>query len=375
MGMHLLRAILALHILGTIPAIAAQAKPSWQIEWERVVKAAESEGEINVYVVDYPRFAVSQFQKAFAKIKLNMIDGPSGPALSSRLMAERRAGKFQADLYIAGQGTHVSVLYPAKALAPIAAALLLPEVRDESKWFRGKHRFIDPETRHSFVFQGHRGLYLSYNTSQVKADEIKAWNDLINLKWKGKIIGYDPAIAGVARNVLWYLFKNKLLGPEFMHRLYGDMELTIARDQRQLVDWLATGKAAICVACDDADIGSAKENNLPVERITHTLAEGDYVAAGQGVISMLTPAPHPNAAQVFLNWFLSQEGQTIYQEQSVKAGQRNANSRRMDVPKDVIRAEYRLKEGAEILENGPEVDKETAEATKLLKEILAKRSK
>ncbi len=376
MSIHLFSAILTLQILlGTIPTYAAESKPSWQIDWETIVKAGEAEGEVNVYVVDYPRFAVSQFQRAYPKIKLVSTDGPSGPALSSRLMAERRAGKYQADLYIAGQGTHVSVLYPAKALAPMPPALILPEVKDESKWFKGKHRYIDPEIRHSFVFQGHRGLYVSFNTNQVKFDEIKSWSDLINPKWKGKLIGYDPSIAGVARNVLWYVYKNKFLGPDYMHKLYGDMEMTIARDQRQLVDWLATGKAAVCIACDDADIGGAKENRLPVETITHTLKEGDYVAAGQGAISMLTPAPHPNAAQVFLNWFLSKEGQTIYQEQSVKAGQRNANSRRMDIPKDVIRPEYRLKEGAEVWENGPDVDKETAEATKLLKEILAKKSK
>jgi iron(III) transport system substrate-binding protein len=376
MSIYLFSAFLTLQILlGTIPADAAESKLSWQTEWEKIVKAAEAEGEVNVYVVDYPRFAVSQFQKAYPKIKLVSIDGPSGPALSSRLMAERRAGKYQADLYIAGQGTHVSVLYPAKALAPMPPAFILPEVKDESKWFKGKHRYVDPETRHSFVFQGHRGLYISFNTTQARADEIKSWSDLINPKWKGKLIGYDPAIAGVARNVLWYIYKNKFLGPDFMHKLYGDMEISIARDQRQLVDWLATGKAAVCIACDDADIGGAKENKLPVETITHTLKEGDYVAAGQGAISMLTPAPHPNAAQVFLNWFLSREGQTIYQEQSVKAGQRNANSRRVDIPKDVIRPEYRLKEGAEVWENGPDVDKETAEATKLLKEILARKSK
>ena len=369
-------ALLALQIvLGTIPAYAAESKASWQIDWGKIVKAAEAEGEVNVYVVDYPRFAVAQFQKAYPKIKLVSTDGPSGPALSSRLMAERRAGKYQADLYIAGQGTHVSVLYPAKALAPMPPAFILPDVKDESKWFKGKHRYVDPETRHSFVFQGHRGLYVSFNTNQARADEIKSWSDLINPKWKGKIIGYDPAIAGVARNVLWYVHKNNFLGPDYMQKLYGDMEMTIARDQRQLVDWLATGKAAICIACDDADIGSAKENKLPVDTITNTLKEGDYVAAGQGAIGMLTPAPHANAAQVFLNWFLSKEGQTVYQEQSVKAGQRNANSRRMDIPKDGIRPEYQLKEGAEVWENGPDVDKETAEATKLLKEILAKRSK
>ena len=300
MSIHLFSAIVALQIfVGTISASAAESKPSWNIEWEKIVKAAEAEGEINVYVVDYPRFAVSQFQKAYPKIKLVSTDGPSGPALSSRLMAERRAGKYQADLYIAGQGTHVSVLYPAKALAPMAPALILPDVKDESKWFKGKHRYVDPETRHSFVFQGHRGLYVSFNTNQVKADEIKSWSDLINPKWNGKLIGYDPAIAGVARNVLWYVYKNKFLGPEFMHKLYGDMEITIARDQRQLVDWLATGKAALCIACDDADIGGAKENKLPVETVTHTLKDATTSPRAKARSACSLPRPTQTPPKYF----------------------------------------------------------------------------
>ena len=365
--------ILLLVFVASAAARAAESRPTWQVEWEKTLKAAEAEGEVTVYVVDYPRFTVSQFHKAYPRIKLNLVDGPSGPALSSRLMAERRAGKYQADLYIGGQGTHVSVLYPAKALAPMPPAFILPEVKDESKWFKGKHRFVDPETRHSFVFQGHRGLYISYNTQQARADEIKSWWDLINPKWKGKIIGYDPSIAGVARNVLWYLYMNKFLGPEFMSKLYGEMQLTLSRDHRQLVDWLAAGKAAVCVPCDDAELGGAKEQRLPVESITYPLKEGDYIAGGQGVISLIAPAPHPHAAQIFLNWFLSREGQTLYQEYSVKSGQRNANSRRTDIPKDVISPEYRLKDDSVFWENGPTVDQETAEATKTLKGILARR--
>jgi ABC-type Fe3+ transport system substrate-binding protein len=352
---------------------AAESRLTWQVDWEKTLKVAEAEGEVTVYVVDYPRLTVSQFQKAYPRIKLSLVDGPSGPALSSRLMAERRAGKYQADLYIGGQGTHVSVLYPAKALAPMPPAFILPEVKDESKWFKGKHRFVDPETRHSFVFQGHRGVYISTNSQQAKADEIKSWWDLINPTWKGKIIGYDPTIAGVARNVLWYVYMNKFLGPEFMGKLYGDMQLTLSRDHRQLVDWLASGKAALCVPCDDAELGRAKEQRLPVESVTHTLKEGDYIAGGQGVISLIAPTPHPHAAQIFLNWFLSREGQSLFQEQSVKSGQRNANSRRTDIAKDIIAPEYRLKDDVVFWENGPSVDQETAEATKLLREILAKK--
>ncbi|HXV80514.1 MAG TPA: extracellular solute-binding protein [Candidatus Binatia bacterium] len=365
--------IVALFLFIAKGAGEAAEKAGWQAEWEKTLKTAEAEGEVTVYVVDYPRFTVALFQKTYPKIRLNLVDGPSGPALSSRLMAERRAGKHLADLYIGGQGTHVSVLYPAKALAPMPPAFILPEVKDESKWFKGKHRFVDPETRHSFVFQGHRGIYISTNSQQMKAEQINSWWDLLNPKWKGKIIGYDPTIAGVARNVLWYLYMNQSLGPEFMSKLYGDMKLTLSRDHRQLVDWLVAGKAAVCVPCDDAELGTAQEQGLPVESVFHTLKEGDYIAAGQGVVSLITPSPHPYAAQVFLNWFLSREGQSLYQEHSVKSGQRNANSRRTDIPKDVIAPQYRLKEDAVFWENGPTVAQETAEATKLLKGILAKR--
>jgi ABC-type Fe3+ transport system substrate-binding protein len=358
--------------IGAGIAQAVEPKASWQSEWEKALKSAESEGEVSVYVVDYPRYTVEHFRKAYPKIKLTVVDGPSGPELSSRMMAERRAGKYQADLYIAGQGTHVSVLYPAKALAPMPAALILPEVRDESKWFRGKHRYVDPEANRSFVFQGHRGLYISYNTRRTKAEEIKSWWDLTQPKWRGQIVGYDPSIAGVARNALWFMYKNPSLGPDFMNKIFGEMDITLSRNPQQVVDWLA-GKASLCIACNDAESG--KEQGLPVDVVTQPLKEGDYIAGGQGVVSLMTPAPHPNAARVFLNWFLSREGQTLYQEYSVKSGQLNANSRRMDIPKDVVRAEYRLREDGIYWENGPTVDQETAEATKLLKDILARRAR
>ena len=116
---------LTVTLLLAVASQAGGAAESRQSEWDKTLKSAEAEGEVAVYVVDYPRFTVSQFQKAYPKIRLNQVDGPSGPALSSRLMAERRAGKYQADLYIAGQGTHVSVLYPAKGSGSHAARLYL----------------------------------------------------------------------------------------------------------------------------------------------------------------------------------------------------------------------------------------------------------
>jgi hypothetical protein len=64
---------------------AAESRPAWQVEREKALKAAQAEGEVTIYVVDYPRLTVSQFQKAYPKIKLNLVDGPSGPALCINL--------------------------------------------------------------------------------------------------------------------------------------------------------------------------------------------------------------------------------------------------------------------------------------------------
>ena len=65
-------------------------------------------------------------------------------------------------------------LYRANALDSIKAAMILPEVRDESKWWQGKHRYTDPEGEYGFVVIGNPqtgGIY--YNTNVVNPKEFK----------------------------------------------------------------------------------------------------------------------------------------------------------------------------------------------------------
>lgn len=104
-----------------------------------------------------------------------------------RILAERRAGKYLADIIIGGSSTPLT-LYRANALDPIKQALILPEVVDESKWWEGRHRYIDPEGKYIFMYIGHpqRGS-ISYNARLVNPDEVKSFWDFLNPKWKGKI--------------------------------------------------------------------------------------------------------------------------------------------------------------------------------------------
>jgi iron(III) transport system substrate-binding protein len=74
------------------------------------------------------------------------------------------------------------------------------------------------------------------------------------------------------------------------------------------------------------------------------MKEGGGLSSGGGIVGLVKRPPHPNAARVFVNWFLSREGQIALQIDYAKLGALG-NSLRIDIPKDVIPREMRLTEG------------------------------
>jgi ABC-type Fe3+ transport system substrate-binding protein len=62
--------------------------------------------------------------------------------------------------------------------------------------------------------------------------------------------------------------------------------------------------------------------------MTHLSQEGASMHAGAGAVTVVNQPAHPNAAKVYLNWFLSREGQMAYQRITER------NSLRTDIPKD-----------------------------------------
>src|SRR5688572_15292451 len=172
--------------------IAAESKSTWQTDWDKTVKAAEQEGVVSIYMTQAfePVFREA-FQKKYPRIKVTTVTG-RGFELSQRIMNERRADKYIADLYISGNITPLTVFHRAKILEPIKPLLLLPEVLDTSGWFEGKHHYDDAENRYIFVFEGTpRSGEITYNTKLVNPTEIKSYWDLLNPKWKAKIVSVD----------------------------------------------------------------------------------------------------------------------------------------------------------------------------------------
>lgn len=329
--------IAAIMLSSFVLAGRGAAQSNWQKEWEKTLAEAKKEGQVNIYIYRYERL-LEDFKKDHPSINVVSVTG-RGNELTTRIMSERRAGKYIADVYSGGTGGNYNVLYKGKALDPIKPALILPEVVDESKWYGKEHRYADSEGLYVFAYLANASdAQLAFNSTLVNPKEFKSYWDVTNPKWKGKIVSLDPRDGGLGATLQFFYYSPEI-GPEFIRKFFGGMEIHFAKNFRQMTDWLAQGKYALCMGCKDSM--RAKNQGLPVEDFDTTRwKEGSSFSAGGGSLSLLNQAPHPNAAKVFINWFLSRKGQIALQ----KLGDPDdpPNSRRIDIPKDDVPPTNRL---------------------------------
>ena len=322
-----------------------ETEAAWQEEWQATVQAAKREGQVTIYVSGYgATLDAGHFQKDFPEIKLVTVTGQSGQ-LGPRILAERRAEKYLADISSAGANPNYQLLYASKMLEPISSALILPEVTDLSKWWGGKHWYIDPEGQYIFVYVGNVTGTGAYAVNALNPAEFKSYWDFLNPKWKGKIVARDIRIAGPGGDNMRFFYHHPGLGPKFIHRLFSEMDLTLTRDFRQGIDWLGQGKFPLAIFFSGSDVKAAARQGLPVEVIDNSpFKEGVPLGVGFGTLSLLKNAPHPNAAKVFINWYLSRKAQTALQKDMTKVADA-PDSLRIDIPKDDVAANNRRVEG------------------------------
>lgn len=317
-------------------ALAGEARSATTQEWDALVKRAEDEGEVAVYATDSignAQMIWTAFQKRYPKIKLVGTSVGRGSDLFPKLFTERRAGKYLADVFLAGPTAVHLNLYPAKVLDPMPPALVHPNVTDLTKWWQGKHHYVDSEGQYNFMYES--ALYgppLSFNTSIVNEKEIKSAWDLVQPQWKGKyaVLQLNP---NQGSSALAYVYHHPQLGPKFIEKIYKDMEPTFFRDLRQGTDWLSQGKFPICFLCRRID--RAQMQGLPVTELNpYAITEMPGIGSGSGSIVLMNRHPHPNAAKVFINWFLSQEGQTAFRQ--ANADELRVGSMREDLPQEIL---------------------------------------
>jgi len=194
----------AVLILLIAVAMAPAAElPKWKGEWTRVIEAAKQEGQLSLYggqEITHPDI-IAGFNKKFPFIRVTSASGRAADMMT-RIVAERRADRYLADVTASGPNGP-RMLYLNKILDPIAPTFILPEVSDPSRWYGGRHWYADPENKYIFMFEGTIvSTGLSFNNKLVSMGEIKSYWDLLQPKWRGKLLGQDPRGAALWTPVL-----------------------------------------------------------------------------------------------------------------------------------------------------------------------------
>jgi iron(III) transport system substrate-binding protein len=310
--------------------------------WEELVKAAQREGEVNLILSATVGIndAMAAFEKKYG-IKV-IYQAGSGRQHAERILAERRMGRYTMDAWIGGANTPLTKLIPNDVLIPVDELLIDPDVTDQSNWFQGRHHYTDPEHRYIFTWGASPTKFVNFNTDMVDPEEIQSYWDLLDPKWKGKIVSWSPGSRGDAATSV-PMFLNPNIGEEWFRRWANEMEPVIVEDARQGAEWVALGRYPIGLFGLGSQAKKLAAQGFPIQDyLPHPMKEGEVLTSKGANLMALDRAPHPNAMKLFINWALSQEAQQLF----LKVGA-STDSLRTDVDNSVVPPQDRLQPDAE----------------------------
>jgi iron(III) transport system substrate-binding protein len=305
----------------SLNSIAQTSQMSEQGEWDKRLGLAKKEGRVVVSITTSAELRVAiekHFEKRFG-IDVEPVVGRA-PNVIRRMVEESKGGVRYVDVHVGGSESIITGLLPEGILEAVEPLMLLPEVKDTKQWWGG-HVWADNAKKFVYSSLAHQSESLWYNPQVVRPEEVRSYDDLLDEKWQNKIGLLDPRTPGSGASIWSYI--REIKGEEYLKRLVAQ-KLLINRDQRLLAENLARGKISFVMGLGYYSYAPFLKAGLPVHPLS-TLKEGTYISGGSGHLVALKNPPHPNAAKIFINWFLSREGQDVY---SRALGQ---GTRRLDV--------------------------------------------
>jgi len=301
---------------------------AFRAEWAELIAAAQAEGEVTLVFGGSAGRNFGPVTEVFTNqfgIKVILSAG-SGSKQTARVIAEQSAGNFSVDLLMIG-GTSSQRLVEVGGLQEIKQHLIHPDILDESGWYKGQLWFTDGDQKYvvnSGAAASPINLAMRYNTDLVSQADVDGWTtvfDFLDPKWAGKIVALTPLTGGAGGTYYGLMANPNFDAEDFLRKFYDPaLDVFFTDDFRLISDGIANGKFAFGIAIGSAgrDIDKLADLGLPVKELIKEMDEGfDLSGAGSGDNIMMPINPkNPNAAKLYLNWFLSKEGQTAVMLQS-----------------------------------------------------------
>jgi iron(III) transport system substrate-binding protein len=272
----------------TAGAVKAFAKAS-----EELYPKAKQEGNLVVYSVwdvEHLRTITNAFSKRYPGIKAAYWQGRN-PEIVTRVLTEFQGGQASVDVVLSDNAPPV-----------LRAAGAMASYETVQKDVLYLHDPTLPTV--SLQIQA-----LAYNTRKIKAPELpKSWEDVADPKYKGMIALDDPMRAGPLSSMLSGLKTQWNDDARFKKFLTGlkALNVPVHKSTSAMFRLVISGEYAICMPALLHDVIEEVHKGTPV----------DYIKSVPPVVfprqaGIYAKAPNPNAARLFAEWLISEEGQRV----------------------------------------------------------------
>lgn len=282
-------AVFALAHADRVQAQAAARAPA--ANWSAVVDAAKKEGRLTLYSAlstqENERIAAG-FRKAYPDIVIEHLRGPSGEQLT-KVEQERASGVDGADVLISTElAWFIERAKEGRLLRPVGPSV--------AGW---QPKYLQ---QGSAITIGYQPAVIPYNKNLVPVPP-KSYLDLLKPEFRGKIGTTELASTFL---IAWYDWVEKNNGPDYLKKLR-------AQNPRLYVgatptaQAIASGEVAVAVFGNTSATKAMMDKGAPVDFVLPQPAMGvEWMMAGLGW------SKRSNAAQVFVDYMLSREGQGVW---------------------------------------------------------------
>jgi iron(III) transport system substrate-binding protein len=286
----------ALAVGATFSTRVLSAAPPATAVTPQLIEAAKKEGKVVWYTsVDLPlaEKVGKAFEAKYPGIAVRV--ERSGAERVFQRIGQEYASKIHAvDVVNSSDASHSIVWKKGNLLEAF-----VPE--DVAKFYPAAHK--DPDG----MFASFRVslCIIAYNTSLVKKEDApKSFADLLDPKWKGKMVKAHPGYSGTIMTATFQMARD--LGWGYFEKLAAQsvMQVQSSADPPKR---LAIGERAVMADGNEYNIFEMSEKGIPVAPVYAT--EGTPLIVGPS--SIFKQAPNPNAAKLFTAFSFTPECQQL----------------------------------------------------------------
>ena len=263
------------------PELIDAAKKEGKVIWYTSIDLPLAEKIAKSFEAKYPGIAVrverSGAERVFQRI---------GQEYASNIHAVDVANSSDAAHFIIWKGQNLLEAY-------------VPE--DVANFYPAEHKDADGQFASFRVWV----CIIAYNTNLVKKEDApKSFADLLDPKWKSKIVKAHPGYSGTIMTATYQMQRD--LGWDYFEKLAKQnvMQVQSSADPPKR---LALGERAVMADGNEYNIFEISEKGGPVAPVYAT--EGSPLIVGP--TGMFKAAPNPNAAKLFCNFSFSPECQQL----------------------------------------------------------------